>query len=285
MTKTLDDWLRIMSPEFHGLASALWDLGARRFAKFPVWRYDEWSGPNAGKAAGPARPLLCPEPPPSGTNFELAWDLGMGWVMRSPLETVRQPHPIDQARFTLQSALATIAKISESNGQTLPRLMICGVEASERWLTAAMENGDPDTAALAFQAAVTYLFTVVMPGFLPTLQQGERMMGKTPASPIWSDIIAAALARHGHQIAPSRLLALLGGRKEYDEHKRLLPLRFGVADDPRSAGSPTESADTSEVGLPVTDPLCALPSIEWGEFERLVRQAKRSCAWKKWCDT
>jgi hypothetical protein len=259
MRTTIEQWLEVIPVGYHGLAHTFWEDGAIRFAKYPVTQGN--SGVLGGSKAGYPRPLLCPEPPPNGCRFELAWHDGNSWRMTSLEEAVLGDPPLmEKAQKALAAALSELASCEE-NGRNPLKLheaasIVVALEES------AKLGASNNAVALAFLAGFRFSTCYYLNRNWPVIRQGTILQsGRKPRDPVWTEIISAALERHGG-ITPTELLKAIGGCRVFDDHNAEKDLFFE---------QPAGPFDDWEFNVNFV-----LPSIEWKTFVAIVGNQKRA---------
>lgn len=268
MRTTIDEWRGAIPESYHGIAEAAWECGAIRFAKYPVTRREPFTRNKQsgrlertmweGNKAGSPRPLLCPESPPDGCRFELAWDDGNNWRMTSLEEyVIGDPPLLESAHKAHAAALIALASGEENCHDPLKPHDVNSVRLALEESTKL--GASADAVALAFLAGFRFSTCFYLNRNKSVIRQGTLLQfGRKPRDPEWSEIITAALERHG-KVAPSVLLKAIGGRRAFEgEKEQSLVFEPTVEDD-------------WEIDLDLL-----LPKIEWTRFVEIVGNQKRA---------
>lgn len=195
---------------FHFRAEALdrYEEGIRVFGKVPVNKTTDVSKVVSVEVISPARPMGCPEPPPPGAEFLLAWREGNLWnwnlgehlpgIQKIGMGRFRPGFDIECTKYF--ELLLRMTKDSGTLNQAYAFRTLDLLESSDEHLR------NPD-AATGFYAGV--LFSRL---FLYAEADGYYADKAAVKKSEWPEIIVHALDRHGWDTSDQQLLTLFGYR-------------------------------------------------------------------------
>jgi hypothetical protein len=202
------DILAGMPFKFRTEALNRYEEGIRVFGKVPVRITEEVTEDISNEVLGPARPMGCPEPPPEGAEFYLAWREGNLWNWNldqdsTGIDMIRagRYRPGIASECTKYFKYLLQLEFKRYNPHSLDaRRIVDLVECCDDSLV------NPDTAT-GFYAGV--LFSRLLMYAEGDSYYATRGTGKKSE---WSDIIAHALDRHGWATTAKNLLIRFEGR-------------------------------------------------------------------------
>ena len=204
--------------EFRIEALDRYEEGIRVFGKVPVNETAEATEVISVKVVGPGRPMGCPEPPPKGAEFRLAWREGSLWNWshgkhRAGIEMIGTGHyrpgfDLECTKYFdfLRRMEYARSKDDRSNAYKVLDLLEC--------CDGNLQNPD---AATGFYAGV--IFSRLFLYAEADCYYADKAAVKKSE---WPDIIAHALVRHGWKTTPQQLLALFGGQVDDSKDAKLL---------------------------------------------------------------
>jgi len=212
----LSDILAGMPFELRTEALDRYEEGIRVFGKLPVKKTTDAGKIVSVEVVGPARPMGCPEPPPIGAEFMLAWKEGNLWnwnlgehlpgIQMIGMGRFRPGFDVECTKYfdLLIRMTKDLGTLNQANAYKILDLL----ESSDEYLR------NPD-AATGFYAGV--LFSRL---FLYAEADGYYADKAAVKKSEWPEIIVHALDRHGWQTSDQQLLTLFGYRVDESRNAR-----------------------------------------------------------------
>ncbi len=191
-----------MPYDFRAQALDKYQDGFSAFGKVPI-RTASFVSKDISITARP-RPMACPEPPPVGSKFILAWKEGDLWNWDlSPLgEDSDQSALVRTAKYL--NALRRLADSSDSQASQLGKSLLSKLPEK---LQAISEDTDRHLLH-AFEAGINFARLVLYRNVDSVFNSHQGRGAKSH----WPDVIRHALVRHGQEIGWKELSKKLGLR-------------------------------------------------------------------------